>query len=83
MYPLCHREVKKVAKVGSHATAMRSFPEAIIVSYTLTLLHLWLVKRLFWHGMLTNLNNYRVVNAVVVRVYRTVAILVIMGHVSV
>ena len=79
MYWLCHREVRKVAKVGSHATAMRSFPEAIIVSYVLILLRLWLLRRCFFIGILTGRKDYRIMNAVVVRVYRLVGILVIMG----
>ena len=36
-----------------------------------------------WHGMLTERNNYRFANAVIVQVYRRVAIPLIMGRVSI
>ncbi len=40
------------------------------------------LRRCFFIGMLTGQNNYRITNAVIVRFYRQVSILCIMGLVS-
>ncbi len=83
MYVSCHSGYGKPDMVHIHAIAVPGFPEAIIVSYALILLHLWVAGRLFWHGILTKQNNYRTINAVIARFYRLGRIIDIMGHVSI
>ncbi len=74
MYVSCHSGYRKPDMLQTHATFAPGIPEAIIVSYMLILLRLWLLRRCFFVGMLTGQKNYRIINAVVVRFYRLVAI---------
>ncbi len=83
MYVSCHSGYEQPDMTQTHAIAMQSFPEAIIVSYALILLHLWAVGRLFWHGMLTGQKKYRITSAVIERVHGLVCIPCIMGRVSI
>ena len=82
MYVSCHSGYGKPDMVHIHAIAVHGFPEARMVSYALILLGLWLLRRCFFIGILTNQNNYRTVNATIVRVYELVCIPHIMGRVS-
>ncbi len=83
MYVSCHSGYGKPDMLQTYAIFAPGVPEAIIVSYVLILLRLWLLRRCFFIGILTGRKDYRIMNAVVVRVYRRVAILVIMGPVSI
>ncbi len=82
MYVSCHSGYGKPDMVHMHAIVVQGFPEAIIVSYALILLRLWLLIRCFFAGMLTGQKKYRIVNAVIEQFYRLGLIIDIMGHVS-
>ncbi len=81
MYVSCHSGYEQPDMVQTRAIAVQGFPEAIIVSYVLILLGLWLPGRYFFVGILTKQNNYRIINAVIVQFYRLGRIISIMGHV--
>ena len=66
----------------TYAIAMQSFPDAIIYGYALILLRFWAIEALFHAGMLTDRNNYRTLNTVIVRVCVLGRIINIMGPVS-
>ena len=78
----CHSGYEQPDMAQTHAITMQDFPEARISDYALILLRLWVVGRLFWHGILTGQKNHRSLNAVIVRFYRLGRIINIMGHVS-
>ena len=82
MYVSCHSGYGKPDMVHIHAIAVHGFPEARMVSYALILLGLWLLRRCFFIGILTEQQNYRIVSAVIARFYRLGRIISIMGHVS-
>ncbi len=82
MYVSCHSGYGRPDMIQAHAIVVQGFPEAIIVSYALLLLRLWPLRRCFFAGMLTGQNNYRIIDAVIVRFYVLVCIPTIMGRVS-
>ncbi len=82
MYVSCHSGYRKPDMLQTHAISGPGIPRAIIVSYALILLRLWVMEALLSIGILTGRKDYRIMNTVVVRFYRRVAILVIMGRVS-
>lgn len=82
MCHICHSQRGKPAIMETHAIAMQRFPGATIHSYALILLALWATEALFHVGMLTKQKNYRIINAVIVRVHGLLLIIYIMRHVS-
>ena len=83
MYVSCHSGYGKPDMVHIHAISAPVVLKARISDYALILLRLWPLRRCFFAGMLTGQNNYRIINAVIVRFYRLGRIISIMGPVSI
>ncbi len=82
MYLSCHSGYRKPDIVHICAISAPVVLETRISDYALLLLGLWLPGRCFFAGILTELKNYRITNAVIVRVHRQVSIPHIMRRVS-